>query len=436
MDTIEVTTDPVDRRWRPEEVAAMRRALAAATAGPAVDPNPRVGAVIVDATGRVVGVGRHRGAGTAHAEVAALAEAGERARGGTAYVTLEPCDHVGRTGACSRALVAAGITRVVFGQADPNPTAAGGARTLRAAGVAVEAGLCEAEARALNATWTAAMELGRPVVTWKFAASLDGRSAAVDGTSRWITGPAARADVHARRAACGAIVVGTGTALADDPHLTVRDASGAPVGPQPLRVVVGRRPLPPGARLLDPAAPTLCLATREPGEALAELHERGIRHVWLEGGPTLAAAFLRAGLVDEVLAYVAPVLLGAGRAAVGDLGVASIADAHRLDLVELAAVGDDVRLTLRPRRQVFSREAAGPVVRVDEEAGAPPGTPPGHRAGPGAPAPASPSRPVAPPGRPAAVPIGHAAVAARPMAARSARSPRTVQTTRDAQEAS
>jgi diaminohydroxyphosphoribosylaminopyrimidine deaminase/5-amino-6-(5-phosphoribosylamino)uracil reductase len=333
----------------------MRLALKAAARGPLGDPNPRVGAVITAVDGTVVGVGHHRGAGTRHAEVAALDEAGERARGGTAYVTLEPCDHVGRTGPCSRALVAAGVARVVYAQPDPNPTAAGGAHTLRAAGVAVEQGLFEADARALNAAWSAAMELGRPFVTWKFAASLDGRSAAADGTSQWITGPAARADVHARRAECGAIVVGTGTALADDPRLTVRDAAGRLVGRQPLRVVVGRRDLPPTARVLDGDAPTLQVRTHDPEAALAALHERGIRHVWLEGGPTLAAAFLRADAVDEVLAYVAPVLLGAGPAAVGDLGVGTLAAAYRLRLAQAEAVGDDVRLTLRPARAAADR---------------------------------------------------------------------------------
>ncbi|QQS00880.1 MAG: bifunctional diaminohydroxyphosphoribosylaminopyrimidine deaminase/5-amino-6-(5-phosphoribosylamino)uracil reductase RibD [Austwickia sp.] len=343
------------RGWRRDDVRAMRLALKAAARGPLGDPNPRVGAVITAVDGTVVGVGHHRGAGTRHAEVAALDEAGERARGGTAYVTLEPCDHVGRTGPCSRALVAAGVARVVYAQPDPNPTAAGGAHTLRAAGVAVEQGLFEADARALNAAWSAAMELGRPFVTWKFAASLDGRSAAADGTSQWITGPAARADVHARRAECGAIVVGTGTALADDPRLTVRDAAGRLVGRQPLRVVVGRRDLPPTARVLDGDAPTLQVRTHDPEAALAALHERGIRHVWLEGGPTLAAAFLRADAVDEVLAYVAPVLLGAGPAAVGDLGVGTLAAAYRLRLAQAEAVGDDVRLTLRPARAAADR---------------------------------------------------------------------------------
>lgn len=367
------------RRWRRDDVRAMRRALRAAAKGPTVDPNPRVGAVITAADGAIVGVGYHRGAGTPHAEVDALGQAHDRARGGTAYVTLEPCDHRGRTGPCSQALVAAGVARVVYAQPDPNPKAAGGARTLAGAGITVEQGLFEVDARALNAGWTAAMELGRPVVTWKFAATLDGRSAAADGTSQWITGPAARGDVHARRAGCGAIMIGTGTALADNPRLTVRDADDRPVGRQPLRVVVGLRDLPEDAHLQNGSAPTLHLRTHDPHAVLAALHERGVRQAWLEGGPTLAAAFLRAGLVDEVLAYVAPVLLGAGPAAVADLGVGTLAAAYRLSLAEATVLGDDVRLTLRP--QVAARTTDGGSGRHDQrdtcggcpDGGGPPG---------------------------------------------------------------
>lgn len=329
------------------DLAHMQRALAAALRGPAVDPNPRVGAVIVDSSGEVVGVGHHRGAGTSHAEVVALTAAGSRARGGTAYVTLEPCDHEGRTPPCTRALVAAGISRVVFAQTDPDPQAGGGARTLARAGVEVAGGLAEAEAEAVNAVWSWAVRAGRPLVTWKYAAGLDGRVAAGDGTSRWITGGAAREDVHRRRAACGALVIGTGTALVDDPQLTVRDPSGRQSGARPLRVVVGHRPLPETARLLDGSAPTLQLDTHDPAEVLTVLHRRGVRHVWLEGGPVLAAAFLRARLVDEVVAYVAPLLLGAGRSAVEDIGIHTVSDARRFRLDDVSRFGDDIRLIYR-----------------------------------------------------------------------------------------
>jgi diaminohydroxyphosphoribosylaminopyrimidine deaminase / 5-amino-6-(5-phosphoribosylamino)uracil reductase len=326
----------------------MRRALELAARGPLADPNPRVGAVVVGADGRVVGEGAHAGSGTPHAEVVALARAGAAARGGTAYVTLEPCDHTGRTGPCSVALAAAGIRRVVFGQGDPNPLARGGAGTLQAAGVDTTAGVLAAECGALNEPWTLAVSRGRPFVTWKLACTLDGRSAAADGTSRWITGAEARADVHDLRAACGAVLVGTGTVLADDPWLTVRHADGRLRERQPLRVVMGTRPIPPTARVLDDAADTLVLPEREPEAVLKMLYDKDIRHVWLEGGPRLAASFLRGGLVDEVIAYVAPALLGAGPAAVGDLGIPTIDRVARLEFTDVVRVGADVRLRARP----------------------------------------------------------------------------------------
>ena len=322
----------------------LRHALEAALLGPAADVNPRVGCVLADGD-RVVAVGHHRGAGTAHAEVDALEQAGHAARGATAYVTLEPCHHTGRTGPCSHALLAAGVRRVVYAVPDPSPVAAGGGAWLAEHGVEVEAGLLREEAEAVNATWLHRARTGRPVVVWKFATTLDGRSAAADGTSRWVTGPAARADVHTARARCGAVVIGTGTALADNPHLTVRDESGMPRGRQPLRVVVGWRDLPAGARVLDDAAETLHLRTHDPHAVLDELAARGVHRVWLEGGPTLAAAFLAAGCVDEVVAWVAPALLGAGRAAVADLGITSILQALRLDVRDVALVGGDVRIT-------------------------------------------------------------------------------------------
>jgi diaminohydroxyphosphoribosylaminopyrimidine deaminase / 5-amino-6-(5-phosphoribosylamino)uracil reductase len=334
------------------EIAAMRRALSLAgdPANP-IGPNPRVGAVILDSDGRVVGEGSHRGRGTPHAEVAALrALRGDAARGATAVVTLEPCDHTGRTGPCSVALIDAGVVRVVFAQADLTPLAAGGAERLRAAGVDVEGGLLAEEAAALNPVWTFAQGNGRPFVTWKFAASLDGRSAAVDGTSRWVSGPESRRDTHRERALCDVVLVGTGTVLADNPRLTVRDADDRPLPPdaQPLRAVMGMRDLPAIAAVLDDAAETVVLRTREPADALAELFKLGRQHVWLEGGPMLAAAFVRARMVDRVIAYVAPMLLGGGRSAVGDLGIATISDAVRLEVVDVTRVGGDVRLTMQP----------------------------------------------------------------------------------------
>src|SRR6478735_6608297 len=234
------------------EQAAMLRALdLAATPGVPLGPNPRVGCVLLDADGETVAEGYHRGAGTPHAEADALAQAGERARGTTAVVTLEPCNHRGRTGPCAQALVDAGVRRVVFAQPDPNPAAAGGADTLRAAGVQVESGLLTVESGLLNKVWTFAVEHGRPFVTWKFATTLDGRSAAADGTSRWVSSLAARRDTHRLRALCDVMLVGTNTVAVDDPALTVRDDEDRPLAEQPLRVVMGERDLDPGRRIFD-----------------------------------------------------------------------------------------------------------------------------------------------------------------------------------------
>lgn len=328
----------------------MRRALTlACTPGVPLGPNPRVGAVLLDDGGSVISEGFHRGAGTDHAEVDALAKAGARARGATAVVTLEPCNHIGRTGPCAAALIDAGVRRVVYAQADVTLWAHGGADRLKSAGVDVEAGLLVDEARTVNRAWSFASEHGRPFVTWKFAASLDGRSAAADGTSMWITGEEARRDVHRHRAECDAVLVGTGTILADNPRLTVRDEFGDPLAEfrQPLRAVMGLRDIPSDAAVLDRAAASVQLKTRDPREALEELYADDRQHVWLEGGPTLAAAFVGAHLVDEVIAYVAPALLGAGPSAIADLGIATIDGAMRLTIDDVTRIGDDIRLIMQ-----------------------------------------------------------------------------------------
>jgi diaminohydroxyphosphoribosylaminopyrimidine deaminase/5-amino-6-(5-phosphoribosylamino)uracil reductase len=337
------------------ESTAMSRALdLAQSPGVPLGPNPRVGCVLLAPDGTTVAEGVHRGAGTPHAEVDALTSAGDRARGSTAVVTLEPCNHTGRTGPCSQALADAGVARVVFAQSDPNPLAHGGAETLRERGVEVEGGLMADEARAVNRAWSFAHAEGRPFVTWKLATTLDGRGAAADGTSRWISSAPARRDTHRLRAECDAVLVGTGTVLADDPRLTVRDDDDLdlPREQQPLRVVVGRRELPRDRRVLDDAAETVVLATRDVRWVLDELFARDVQHVFLEGGPTLAAAYLTAGLVDEVVAYVAPTLLGGGLAAVGDLGITTVTDAVRLDITDVTTVGTgadtNVRLTMTP----------------------------------------------------------------------------------------
>jgi diaminohydroxyphosphoribosylaminopyrimidine deaminase / 5-amino-6-(5-phosphoribosylamino)uracil reductase len=337
----------------PAEIAAMRRALdLAQTTGVPLGPNPRVGCVLLGDDGGVVADGYHRGTGHPHAEVEALRAAGASTRARTAVVTLEPCNHLGRTGPCSAALRDAGIVRVVYAQPDVNPMARGGAEALRTAGVDVEGGVLATEARAVNPEWTFAVETGRPFVTWKFAATLDGRSAAADGTSQWITSPEARADVHRLRAESDAILVGTGTVLADDPHLTIRDGDGTPRDRrfQPLRAVMGMRPIAADAAVADDTAESLRLRTRDPEHALTVLFGEGRQRVCLEGGPTLAAAFLRAGLVDRTVAYLAPALLGAGPAAVGDLGITTVAGAVHLELTDVTQIGPDLRITAQPRK--------------------------------------------------------------------------------------
>jgi len=337
---------------------AMGRAIALAARGlGTTSPNPVVGCVLLSAEGEVVGEGFHAYAGGPHAEIVALAQAGERARGGTAVVTLEPCNHTGRTGPCAQALINAGITRVVIAVDDPTPVAAGGAATLRDAGVPVETGVRRAQAEDGNVAWLTAVRRGRPYVTWKYAATLDGRSAAADGTSQWITSAPARGDVHKLRSSVDAIVAGVGTIIADDPQLTVRDLrDGSLAIKQPWRVVVdssGRTPA--TARIRDQAAPTWIATAAEVGAGpdghvdltalLGELYARGVRAVLLEGGPTLAGGFLAAGLVDKVVGYVAPKLLGAGQPSLVDAGVTTIAEAIELELTDITQVGPDLRFT-------------------------------------------------------------------------------------------
>ncbi|HLU46380.1 MAG TPA: bifunctional diaminohydroxyphosphoribosylaminopyrimidine deaminase/5-amino-6-(5-phosphoribosylamino)uracil reductase RibD [Natronosporangium sp.] len=344
------------------EVAAMGRAVELAARGlGTTSPNPVVGCVILDARGAVVGEGFHAYAGGPHAEIVALAQAGERARGGTAVVTLEPCDHHGQTGPCTQALIAAGIARVVIGVSEPQPHAAGGAETLRKAGVDVEIGVRQAEVEAGNIAWLTAVRRRRPYLIWKYAATLDGRSAAADGTSMWITSEAARMDVHAHRSTVDAVIVGVGTVLADNPQLTARNLrDGSLAIRQPLRVVVdseGRTP--PDARVRDQAAPTWVATAAElrntpDGQVdltdlMEKLYERDVRAALLEGGPRLAGAFLAAGLVDRVVGYLAPRLLGAGTAALVDAGVTTVADAIELEFIDIARVGPDLRVTAVPR---------------------------------------------------------------------------------------
>lgn len=347
------------------------------------DPNPRVGCVLVR-DGQVVGEGWHRRAGEPHAEPLALAQAGERARGATVYVTLEPCSHHGRTPPCAEALIAAGVVRVVCAMVDPNPRVAGrGIERLRQAGIAVEVGCLESEARALNPGFIKRHEQGRPYVRCKLAASLDGRTALATGESHWITAEAARRDVQRWRAASSVIVTGLGTVLGDDPSLNVRLTAAelpgmepdAPVR-QPCRVVVDSYwRLPPTARLLGLPGRTFvagigpknaaALALESAGAELicvpeqggrvdltalmAELARREFNEVFLEAGSTLAGAAVRAGLVDEILLYLAPCLMGQAAKGLFDLpGIDTMAERVALEILEVRRVGVDLRLRALP----------------------------------------------------------------------------------------
>ena len=358
------------------EQAAMDRAVELAGRGlGSASPNPVVGCVLLGADGDVVGEGWHARAGGPHAEVLALRAAGPRAGGSTAVVSFEPCHHTGRTGPCTAALLDAGVRRVVYAVPDPLDAAAGGGAALAAAGVDVEVGVGAGPAERVNAAWLHSIRVGRPYVTWKLAATLDGRTAAADGTSRWITSSQARAEVHLLRALSDAVVTGVGTVLADDPALTVRDLDVLrglpdrtwPLGPvpdgvrQPLRVVLdGSGRTPAAARVRDAAAQTLVLTAADVGrgvggrgvdlrQVLAVLHERQVRSVLLEAGPTLAGAFVDACLVDRVVAYVTPALLGQGAAALSATVTGTTVDAAwRLELQDVARVGPDVRLVATP----------------------------------------------------------------------------------------
>jgi diaminohydroxyphosphoribosylaminopyrimidine deaminase / 5-amino-6-(5-phosphoribosylamino)uracil reductase len=358
-----------------EHLRTMRRALDLALNGLGLaPPNPMVGAVVVK-DGQVVGEGWHEGPGTPHAEVNALAAAGDRSRGATLYVTLEPCSHYGRTPPCAPAVIESGIARVVAGVEDPNPAVDGGGfAMLREAGLQVSQGVLSAECEELIAGFARHVRTGLPLVVLKMAASLDGKVAARDGSSRWITGEAARGDAHRLRAASGAIVVGAGTAAVDDPSLTVRLPDYR--GRAPLRVLLdatGRTPA--TGSLFEPTAPTLVATT---GESSAEaraaweaggaevlvidepttegrvplrplmeaLGKREIQHVLIEGGPTVAWSAVEEEAVDRLVLYLAPKLIG-GRDAPGILGnegVATIADAHPIRILRIERVGDDVKV--------------------------------------------------------------------------------------------
>jgi len=331
-------------------VPVMRRAIELSHQGPARGVNPQVGAVALDPTGTVIAEGWHLGSGTPHAEVDALSKlTPEQARGATFLVTLEPCNHTGKTGPCVDALINAGVARVIFAVSDPGHESSGGAERLRAAGIEVVGGVCATEVEADQSSWLTATRLGRPHVTVKWAASVDGRAAANDGTSQWISGELARARVHAQRAAADAIVVGTGTVLADNPSLTARTPDGQLHSEQPIPVVIGERPVPGDSLIFEHPHEPIVAGTRDVQQVLAELRERGIRSVYVEGGPTLASAFIEAGVVDRFYVFVAPLVLGGTKLAITDVGVGTLADSVDLDFEQVELLGPDILITATPR---------------------------------------------------------------------------------------
>jgi diaminohydroxyphosphoribosylaminopyrimidine deaminase/5-amino-6-(5-phosphoribosylamino)uracil reductase len=327
----------------------MRRAIELAAQGPARGLNPQVGCVVLDGAGHVIAEGWHRGSGTPHAEVDALSKlTAEQATGATFVVSLEPCNHTGQTGPCAQALIAAKVARVIYGETDPGQSSAGGAQTLRDAGVEVTGGVLATEVSEQLRDWMRSARLGRPFVTLKWASSLDGRAAAEDGTSQWISGEEARERVHLQRSQADAIVVGTGTVLADNPSLTARTPGGALHENQPMPVVIGERSIPEDSLVYwHPHAP-LVTGHRDIDLTLTELRAKGVRSVFVEGGPTLASAFIAAGVVDQFYIYLAPVLLGGDKLALTDLGIGTLSDRLNLELLSVERLGSDIFIEARP----------------------------------------------------------------------------------------
>jgi diaminohydroxyphosphoribosylaminopyrimidine deaminase/5-amino-6-(5-phosphoribosylamino)uracil reductase len=331
----------------------MQRSLELALLGPAYGVNPQVGAVILDASGTIVAEGYHRGSGTAHAEVAAIEDLKTKtsypfAPGYTAVVTLEPCNHFGKTGPCAQALIDAGITRVAFPLRDPGETSGGGAQRLREAGVEVIEGVLREKAKDQLRVWLHAKQTNRPFVTLKWASSLDGRIAASDGSSKWITGVESREDAHKLRSEVDSILVGTGTVIADDPELTARTKDGGYFQHQPTRVVMGEREISSDKRVFNSVAPSLHIKTRDPKVVLEQLASLGQKHLLVEGGASVVGAFIRENLVDEFTIYLSPMLIGGPKLAIGDLGINSIDQALNLRIVEQKTLGKD--LFIRARR--------------------------------------------------------------------------------------
>ena len=337
-----------------EYQAAMKRALELATRGPRTGPNPQVGCVLLDSSHAIVAEGWHEGSGTPHAEIMALANlahSGLSSQGLTAVVTLEPCAHTGKTGPCAEALLNADIARVVYAVSDPGAASGGGAELLSAAGVEVISGVEASSGEALVERWLHSVTASRPWVTLKWAMSLDGRTAAADGTSQWITGEETRAKVHRDRSEHDAIIVGINTVLVDNPRLTARTPEGDLYPHQPLAIVMGHRDVPQDALIREHPGGFEHVNDHDVQALLTSLGERDIRSVYVEGGATLASAFLAEGLVDELHITMGPMLLGGPNLAITDLGVSTIGNAHRLSITDIQRLGEDIVLTARPQQE-------------------------------------------------------------------------------------
>jgi len=323
---------------------AMQRAIVLSQKGLGkTSPNPIVGAVIIDSQGHVIAEGFHdRMRSPEHAEIVALKIAGLQAKGATMVVTLEPCNHTGTTGPCSKAITDAGISKVVYAVKDPNKKAAGGAQALRDQGVQVESGVLESEAAYANRAWLTKIEKSRPFFTWKVATTLDGKIAALDGSSQWISNEKSRNDVQLLRRQADAILVGTNTVLTDDPHLIPRGDFSEFTG-NPLRVVCGEQELPTASKIFDSAATTLQVKSKDLATLIAELNKSGVNHVLVEAGPTLATAMLKQGLMDELVMYQAPSLLGQGKSFVADFGANGIDQKIVLDHISSEVIDGDVK---------------------------------------------------------------------------------------------
>jgi diaminohydroxyphosphoribosylaminopyrimidine deaminase/5-amino-6-(5-phosphoribosylamino)uracil reductase len=304
-------------------------------------PNPVVGAVIIGPKGEFISEGFHGGV-VDHAEVVAIKNASKIPGGSTMYVTLEPCNHTGKTGPCTQAIITAGISHVVYAVSDPNPIAQGGAENLRSAGVSVQSGTMESEAGFLNRDWLTKITLGRPRFAWKIGITLDGKIAAKDGSSQWITSEESREEVARLRGQSDAILIGTGTAIADNPHLTTQSG-------KPTRIVMGNRTIAADAHLHDASAPTEFIVGQDFDLLLDFVNKKGFNRVLIESGPTLGTAALQAGLIDELIIFQAPTILGTGQSFVGDLGITKISERMDFDIVSTTQFGVDNQMILTRR---------------------------------------------------------------------------------------